>query len=478
VAPFFGVRVIDEATGRGVPLVELETVHHVSFITDSNGWAAVSDPGLMGTEVFFHVRSHGYTFPKDGFGFAGVRLSVRSGGRALVRIRRINIAERLCRLTGEGIYADSLHLGERVPLREPVLDGRVVGQDSALAVPYRGRMLWFWGDTNRPSYPLGNFRTTGAVATFPQGRTTAEAGLDFRYFTNADGFVREMCPSSKPGPIWIGGLAVLDDGGKDGLFAHYSRMKDLGTRLEQGYVQWDDDRNVFRFIKEIPAEEAWRFLDGHPIRLTENGTPYLAGGYCFPVTRVPARRDRLMDPAAYEAFTCLTVNGEIRRDAHGDVLYEWQREAPPVTADREAELVKQGKMRLDEARFLPRDPTGNVVVTHGGSVTWSPWRRKWLLIATQRFGKESALGEICYAEADQPTGPWRRAVKIVTHDRYTFYNPVHHPFLDAEGGRIIHFEGTYTEEFSGNGRPTPRYNYNQILYRLDLADPRLVAARA
>jgi hypothetical protein len=34
---------------------------------------------------------------------------------------------------------------------------------------------------------------------------------------------------------------------------------------------------------------------------------------------------------------------------------------------------------------------------------------------------------------------------------------------------VIHFEGTYTNEFSANPEKTPLYNYNHILYRLDLA---------
>jgi hypothetical protein len=473
---YFGVQIIDEATGRGVPLVELETVHHVLFVTDSNGWAAIGEPGLMGSEVFFHVRSHGYAVPKDGFGYAGVRLRLTPGGRARVKVRRVNVAERLCRLTGEGIYADSVLLGERVPLRSPVLAGKVMGQDSALAVRYRGRMLWFWGDTSRPGYPLGNFRTTGAIAELAHGHRTADAGLNFHYFTGPDGFSREMCPSQKPGPIWIGGLVVLGEGKNEELYGHYSRMKDLGTRLEHGYVRWDDGREVFRFVRELPTEETWRFLDGHPVQVTEGGADFLMGGFCFPTVRVPADPVRLVDPAAYEAFTCLTPGGEVARDGRGEAVYRWQKDAPPITPEREAELVKQGKLKLEEARFLPRDAAGEAVVAHGGSVTWNPWRRKWLMIATQRFGKESALGEIFYAEADAPTGPWRRAVKLVTHDRYTFYNPVHHPFLDAEGGRHIYFEGTYTETFSGNPRPTPRYDYNQILYRLDLADPRLAPA--
>ena len=61
----------------------------------------------------------------------------------------------------------------------------------------------------------------------------------------------------------------------------------------------------------------------------------------------------------------------------------------------------------------------------------------------------------------------------MTHDKYSFYNPKQHPMFDKDGGRIIFFEGTYTTTFSGNNDPTPRYDYNQIMYQLDLSDPRL-----
>ena len=92
-------------------------------------------------------------------------------------------------------------------------------------------------------------------------------------------------------------------------------------------------------------------------------------------------------------------------------------------------------------------------------------------------GKSSHLGEVWYSEADHPTGPFPTAVKVLTHDRQTFYNVVHHQFLDRDGGRTIHFEGTYTNDFSGNPEKTPRYNYNQMLYRLDLDAAGLKGAR-
>ena len=63
--------------------------------------------------------------------------------------------------------------------------------------------------------------------------------------------------------------------------------------------------------------------------------------------------------------------------------------------------------------------------------------------------------------------------KIVTHKEYSFYNPKQHPYFDKQGGRVIFFEGTYTTQFSGNVQKTPRYNYNQIMYTLDLAHPDL-----
>ena len=62
---------------------------------------------------------------------------------------------------------------------------------------------------------------------------------------------------------------------------------------------------------------------------------------------------------------------------------------------------------------------------------------------------------------------------IVTHDHYSFYNPAQDDFFDQAGGRLIYFEGTFSTTFSRAGQPVPRYDYNQIMYRLDLNDERL-----
>src|SRR3954453_23664891 len=91
---YYAIEVVDDATGRGVPLVELRTVNGIRLVTDSNGVAAFDEPGLMeGRPVFFHVSSHGYEFARDGFGYRGKALEVRPGGSARLKIRRINVAE-------------------------------------------------------------------------------------------------------------------------------------------------------------------------------------------------------------------------------------------------------------------------------------------------------------------------------------------------------------------------------------------------
>src|SRR5205085_9766492 len=67
----FGIQVIDEQTSRGVPLVTLETINRVRYVTDSSGFAAIDDPALVDRKVFFTVSSLGYEFSLDSFGSRG-----------------------------------------------------------------------------------------------------------------------------------------------------------------------------------------------------------------------------------------------------------------------------------------------------------------------------------------------------------------------------------------------------------------------
>ncbi|HAY80308.1 MAG TPA: hypothetical protein DCY79_10925, partial [Planctomycetaceae bacterium] len=78
-ADFTTIRVRDAETGRGVPLVTLTTVNKRSYVTDSNGVIAFHEPGLMNKQVYFHIQSHGYEYPKDGFGYRGAKIQTTPG---------------------------------------------------------------------------------------------------------------------------------------------------------------------------------------------------------------------------------------------------------------------------------------------------------------------------------------------------------------------------------------------------------------
>jgi hypothetical protein len=480
----FAIEVIDEATGRGVPLVELETVNHVTFVTDSHGLAAIAEPDLMHRNVYFTVRSHGYEFPADGFGFRGRSIKVEPGGKATLKLRRRNLAERLYRVTGAGIYRDTLLLGRQAPIKQPLLYGEVMGCDSVMTAIYRDRIYWFWGDTSRPGHPLAaNFHITGATTPLPgQGGLAPTVGIDLEYFLGADGAVRPTAQMPGDGPTWIAAVTVLpDETGRERMYASYVKIRNQLESYRWGFAVWNDQTEQFdevcRFDRRPPI-----FLEpqAHTFVLkSDDGTEYVYFANPLPLTRVPANAKAFLDPSQYEGYTCLKPgtrpeDGQVERSSDGKLLYAWKRNTPPLTQKDQAKLVERGVIKADEALVALRDvETGRAVYAHSGSTYWNEYRRRWVMMTVELNGESSLLGDVWYAEADEPTGPWRYARKIVTHDRYSFYNPKHHPFFDEDGGRIIYFEGTYTHTFSGNERPTPRYDYNQMMYRLDLSQDEL-----
>lgn len=481
---FCEIRVIDQTTGEGVPLVELTTVNSLRFVTDNSGRVAFNEPGLMDREIYFAVSSHGYQAAADGFGYRGVRVTPRAGETIEIKVERTMVAERLCRLTGEGLYRDSLLLDREIPVEHPHNTGLVAGQDSVQSILYRDRVYWFWGDTLRMSYPLGIFRVAGATTElFDAQRDDLRGGIDYEYFVDESGFVRNMMPlKERPeGVVWIFSLFTLNDpDGAERLVTWYTRRKGLADEVEQGLAVFNDEAGVFESVLQLPVNEPWRRPNGHPIRWTSEGREWLLFGSPSPNVRVEASWGAVFDPSRYESLTCRRTDGTdgVERDEQGRIVWRWQNQLEPVDSKQEAAWLKAGVMQGNETRFSPADIANaeTRIQTHSGTVRWNEHRQKWIMVAGQIGGKSSLLGEVWYSETDDPTGPFEKAVHVLTHDRQTFYNVCQHDFLDQHDGRWIHFEGTYTREFSGNPDATPRYNYNQVLYRLDLDDERLKLA--
>ena len=435
-ADAFRIEVVDKDNGWPVPLVQLETVHGVKFVTDNAGLIAFESPELMGTEVWCGVHGFGYGVPKDGFGQEGVRFKPQPGGQLRLQLNRRIVAKRLGRITGAGIFTESQKLGEEQGWPE----SGIVGCDSVQNAVLDGRLFWLWGDTSLARYPLGIFDGTAAHTPLrPLDRCEPPIRLRLDYCRDSAGVPKPIAKMQGRGPTWVTGVAsVPDSAGGSRLVGTFMKINPPLDAYRAGLYVWDREAEQFLELKTLweqsgngPRNQV--LLEGHPVEWQDAaGTSWLLFGNPFPAVRCPATFEAWADPTTWE----------------------------PLEAPRAV-----------------HDASGNQVVPHSGSIAWNAWRRRWVAIFMEKFGKPSAFGELWYCEAESPMGPWGPAVKVVSHDNYTFYNPRIHPEFTAADSPVLIFEATFTRHFADKPAPVARYDYNQILYRLDLDDAALEPAR-
>jgi hypothetical protein len=429
----FRIEVREKDSHWPVPLVELRTTDQIRFVTDNAGIAAFDLPDRMGREVWLTISSPGYEAAADGFGLRGVRITPRPGESTTIELTRTSIARRVGRLTGSGLFAESQKCG----LESDWAESPVTGCDSVRMVRFQDRYFWNWGDTSVSKYPLGNFAMTGATtlgAPFELGEPPLRPR--YEYFLTPQGAPAPMADIPGPGPTWLGGYAVLpDEEGREHLVALYQKIEAPLAVYEIGLCEFNVIRKQF-----LPVKKLWNKTEGgaaptqipigHTVKIVdEQKEAWLLFGDPFPKLKMQARYEHWLDSAQWKA--------------------------------------------VNSPQSLEADDSGEKVQPHTGSIAYSTYREAWVTVFMQNLGKPSAFGELWYAEAKSPMGPWGKTIKVLSHENYTFYNPRLLAEFTPEGKPILFFEATYTEQFAKMPVPTARYDYNQLLYRLDLDDSRL-----
>jgi hypothetical protein len=407
------------------------------LVTDNAGLIALDMPELMGRDIWFDVIGHGYSVPKDGFGMRGVRLRPLPGQTQKVEVHRTVLAKRLGRLTGAGLFAESQKLGVQLDWSET----GIFGCDSVQNAVHQGKLFWAWGDTTLPNYPLGIFDMTSATTAIrPLDSFTPPVRLHLNYFTDAQGKPRGVARMPGDGPTWVSGYVSLPDKtGTARLVGTYIKVRPPMEAYQSGLCVWNEaaaqfePRRVLWTKSERTPKEPLAPI-GHPVLWNDaQDHAWVLFGNPLPTLRCPARFEAWEDPSMWEP------------------------------------LKPQESLRSAD--------NGHAVKPHSGSIAWNGFRKRWVTVFMEALGSPSAFGELWYAEANSPLGPWGKAVKILSHENYTFYNPRLHPEFTPESSPILLFEGTYTMQFANHPSPTPRYDYNQILYRLDLDDLALAPAQ-
>jgi hypothetical protein len=448
------LQVVDADTGRPISVVAVQIDGRTAW-TDNGGYVTFYDLDDMVAPRFAELTSHGYAPATASF-------VPTPGASTTVTLVRTQLAERLYRITGAGRWEATVRLGLPAPGADPLLAGGVIGQDSALAVPWRGGLFWVWGDTNRASYALGSYQTAAATSALPA--PDPERWLDLAYLTGDDGFVRGVAPPTDSGATWTSGLAVVEDQ----LVCSYLNLTPDWTVLAEGLAAMGDPDGRFEPLVTWPQtapiqpdSTALVVADaaGDPWVLYRNGV------------RIPAKLSALRDPSTWQAWTPLTPQGAgwtVARTPTGAPDYAWRAAPPPEQARSDAGLVPWADSPWQSWDAATDQP----VILHYGSVAYSPWRGRYVHIYTQNAGETSWIGELWYAESDTPLGPWTWSRHVVTHDGYTLYNPYLHPWFAGEGDRRLLFEGTLTA-WLGSHDPIPRHDYNQLMFALQLDDPRV-----
>ncbi|MCZ7600574.1 MAG: hypothetical protein M5U09_26565 [Gammaproteobacteria bacterium] len=243
------------------------------------------------------------------------------------------------------------------------------------------------------------FHVPAATSALPaDGGLDPGVGVDLTYFVDERGQAKQTCRMAGDGPTWAFGLAAVKDAaGRERLLTGYVKPDKSMKPTRRGIALWNDDHEAFEHVADIPLDAPLR-PDGNAVEA--DGYLYFCSPY--PLVRVPAKAEAYRDLSRYEAYTCFkpgTRGGRPRRRGARAV-----RVAGRHGGGRSGRAGEAGEARSTAAgrgpAAAPDAETGQAIEVQTGDARPNGYRGRWVLVAVQRFGGQSFLGEVWYAEAE------------------------------------------------------------------------------
>lgn len=457
----FTLLVTDRVTGRALPGAIVITPHR-TYVTDSSGAAAIYETGLMNTHASIALAA-------DGYMLAPASVDVVPG---LTRTLSIEpdpdqIAVRLYRLNGPGIFRDRVLLGQST---SQGVNADMMSQDGPMTAVYRGNLYWTFGDTNHQRADHSNYRGSAASSSLT---ADPERWFPLTYVHQIDGREAAIAPTSEfdhAGALaWPGGLVGVPDAqGIERLYSTFGIIENAWDTVAIGVGRYNDTTHIFE-------RKAWLDLakpsrpGAHAFEVSDGMQSYL---HYENLTRIPATEAGLLDQDGYQTFTALDADGNAARDATGRIRYAWKPQTAELTASNAASAgaardeLLSGHLR--EARSTAGAPHAIPIVASARD--YDPYRKRYVEIITEEQNQFIARDATWYAEGDTPMGPWVYARRITGRGSRSIYNPTILPLQKNDGAQLF-FAAVYSNSYVPVP-PLPYYNYSVVMHMLDVSDLR------
>ena len=172
---------------------------------------------------------------------------------------------------------------------------------------YQGKIHWFWGDTNRPDYPLGNFHVPGATSELPgAGGLEPEVGVNLSYFVDDQGLRPADGPDARRRPDLDLGPGRPQGSRRPGADVRRStpRSARCWRSTSAGSPNSIRRRSGSRRSPSFPTRPLIpaSIPDGHPFLYQDRGVEYVYYANPYPLIRVPADPEQLKKIGSCEAY--------------------------------------------------------------------------------------------------------------------------------------------------------------------------------